>query len=190
MGRKQTTQTQLTTLPTPTDTQLIAKVLEPRGGSFLVALPSKETILVILPKKFQKVIWVKRGNFVIIDRFDLTATKIEGEIAQVLFTDHIKYLRSLNIWPTEFDDKDIETNGDSDADEREEEWDPMNPPYEGSESEEEEEEEGDLLGNTGMTVAETDNAEENDERNLEGSPGSQVDASRATTTLDSIPNTR
>ncbi|KAH6561373.1 hypothetical protein BASA60_011516 [Batrachochytrium salamandrivorans] len=161
MGRRRTQQTALEQQPEPTDEQLIAKVLEVRGGGLYnvaVALPAAlaDTInttdmsaksseksgfastatltqglssdaavvtaidmaslgtpcvdfpcalqmLVLLPSKFQKLIWIKTGSFVIISITAHSKTKVKGEIAHVLFPDNIKYLKSVSKWPAVFD---------------------------------------------------------------------------------------
>ncbi|KNC98233.1 uncharacterized protein SPPG_06633 [Spizellomyces punctatus DAOM BR117] len=109
MGRKQTTQHVLEELPVPGDGQCVAKVVENRGGgNYVVQVPAEvnwtdePTLLVSLPSKFRKLIWVKRGSFVIIQREE-GKTKIAGEIVHVLFLDHIKHLKAQGIWPAEFE---------------------------------------------------------------------------------------
>ncbi|TPX70829.1 hypothetical protein SpCBS45565_g01484 [Spizellomyces sp. 'palustris'] len=128
MGRKQTTQHVLEELPVPGDGQCVAKVIENRGGgNYVVQVPAEvkrtdePTLLVSLPSKFRKLIWVKRGSFVIIQKEEGT-TKIAGEIVHVLFLDHIKHLKTEGLWPVEFESnppsaKDGEESDESDDEE-------------------------------------------------------------------------
>ncbi|KAJ3044216.1 putative RNA-binding protein eif1ad [Rhizophlyctis rosea] len=109
MGRKQTARQVLTELPVPTETQQVAKVLETRGGGLYEveyydspAGRDPQKCLVSLPSKFRKLIWVKRGSYVIFEVLE-AKTKIAGEIVHVLFPEHIKNLRNQGLWPTQFD---------------------------------------------------------------------------------------
>lgn len=64
MGRKQTARSVLEDLPTLGEDQHVAKIIENRGGSYEVQVPSFEgPLLVSMPSKFVKLIWVKRGVF-------------------------------------------------------------------------------------------------------------------------------
>jgi len=59
----------LTNLPVPGETEKIARVTELRGSNICeVEIPEGEKFLVQLPTKFRKTVWVKRGNYVIINR--------------------------------------------------------------------------------------------------------------------------
>ncbi|KAI8923484.1 hypothetical protein BC831DRAFT_470864, partial [Entophlyctis helioformis] len=127
MGRRRTTQAALQSNPEPAGTQCIGKVLEIRGGGlYVVAVPSTDavasaaapapsdpasasqppagttTLLVSMPSKFQKLIWVKKSNFVIIEPIADSTTKVKGEILHILFADNIKYLQSIGKWPAVF----------------------------------------------------------------------------------------
>ncbi|RKO83275.1 hypothetical protein BDK51DRAFT_25732, partial [Blyttiomyces helicus] len=109
MGRKDTTRKVLTDLPVPVpaERQYLAKVLEPRGGGLHEVNvrgdeAPEDPVLVSLPSKFRKLIWVKRGSFVIVQLTPST-TKIAGEILHVLFPEHIKHIKSISMWPPEFD---------------------------------------------------------------------------------------
>ncbi|KAJ3292962.1 putative RNA-binding protein eif1ad [Borealophlyctis nickersoniae] len=158
MGRRSTAQAVLTDLPTPTPSQCIARVLEPRGGGVHeIYVPASETrpdsitTLASLPTKFRKLIWVKRGNYVIAELID-TKSKIGAEIVHVLFPEHIKNLKRLGLWPKEFEEEsapagggkdeaggDAGDDGSEDGDEDEDDdlfENPNRRPYEDSESDE------------------------------------------------------
>ncbi|KAI9017735.1 putative RNA-binding protein EIF1AD-like protein [Gaertneriomyces semiglobifer] len=112
MGRK-TTQQVLQSHPVPTNpAQYIAKVIENRGTSHEVVLSrdrAGEKVLVSLPTRFRKSIWIKKGNYAIIEIDSQPTTKIVGEIVHVLLPDNVKYLKSENLWPEEFLDAPDDT---------------------------------------------------------------------------------
>ncbi|KAJ3415097.1 hypothetical protein HDV05_005505 [Chytridiales sp. JEL 0842] len=60
-------------------------------------------ILVEMPPKFRKVIWVKLGNYVLIE-FAPVSSKVIGEIQHVFRPEHIKDLKAQKLWPQEFED--------------------------------------------------------------------------------------
>lgn len=75
---------------------------------------SPEVLLVAMPKKFQNLIWIRKGSFVIVQKQQQTCTpdalvpdaegasnkKIFGEICHVLGKKQIEYLKQQNQWPT------------------------------------------------------------------------------------------
>ncbi|OMJ14898.1 putative RNA-binding protein EIF1AD [Smittium culicis] len=68
--------------------------------------------LAFLPPKFRKVVYVKRGNYVIVDLSLIRSDKVGGEIVQVLFPENIKRLKSEGKWPEEFlDSAEIQNTG-------------------------------------------------------------------------------
>ena len=64
MGRKQkTTNNLLKSIPLPTETQKISKVLNWRGKNlFEIQFSDGSITLCTLPPKFRNLIWVKRGK--------------------------------------------------------------------------------------------------------------------------------
>ncbi len=54
--------------------------------------------LVSLPSKFQRLIWVRRGTFVIVEPDRETKAKIRGEIVHILLPQDIKELKGLGKW--------------------------------------------------------------------------------------------
>ena len=70
--------------------------------------PSGVTELTLLPKKFHKLIWVKRGEFVIVRKeldakAEAEAFKVKSVIQHVLSREQIKHLQKQNLWPIEFE---------------------------------------------------------------------------------------
>ncbi|KAF4105073.1 probable RNA-binding protein EIF1AD [Onychostoma macrolepis] len=87
---------------TPTEDQHIMRVLGSNGNNLHEAVSgSGERFLVSMPTKFRKNIWIKRGDFVIIDPIK-EGGKVKGEINFILYRDHIQYLRKLGVWPEGF----------------------------------------------------------------------------------------
>ncbi|XP_026991117.2 probable RNA-binding protein EIF1AD [Tachysurus fulvidraco] len=88
---------------TPNEKQQIMKISGTNGNNLHKAVTeSGESFLLSMPKKFRKIFWIKRGDFVIVDPIE-EGDKVKGEISFILYTDHIHYLRKLGIWPKEFE---------------------------------------------------------------------------------------
>lgn len=78
----------------------IGKILQNRGGNIFdvqISTNSEENIMVKLPSKFHKVVWVKVRDYVIVEE---CSSKDEIPLIKyVLNRDHIKYLKKTNKWP-------------------------------------------------------------------------------------------
>lgn len=97
-------------------TDSYAKVTESRGkGQFLVALPGTETgLLVYMPPKFRNALWIRRGSFVIVRRYEAE----KGELLHVLSQEQIKEIKKEGKWPQEFTNEFIfEESAESDNNE-------------------------------------------------------------------------
>ncbi|KAJ1950296.1 hypothetical protein DL89DRAFT_269576 [Linderina pennispora] len=122
MGRgKYTAQEALETLPEPTPTCPVARVLGPRGQhlheiAVLQSLTTPEinqrlnptssawfTTLAQLPPKYRSVVWVKRGSFVLANLSEQFTDKVGGEIAQVLMAEQVKHLKQTGQWPDQYE---------------------------------------------------------------------------------------
>ncbi|XP_030595401.1 putative RNA-binding protein EIF1AD [Archocentrus centrarchus] len=87
---------------TPTENQQIVKVTGSRGNNLHdVVTAQGETFLVSMPTKFRKNIWIKRGDYVIVDPIE-EGEKVKAEISFILYKDHIQYLQKQNLWPEGF----------------------------------------------------------------------------------------
>lgn len=64
--------------------------------------------LVSMPTKFRKNVWVKRGDFVIVEPID-EGDKVKAEIVRILTAQHIKEFKKMDIWPEKFLAKDSHT---------------------------------------------------------------------------------
>jgi len=111
-SRKRITSTALTSLPLPSEEEKVARVTELRGANICeVELSDGERILVQVPNRFRKLVWIKRGNFLIINRpnnWDNINYKVRAMVLHVLFPDQIKNIKKEGLWPNEFQDAPIE----------------------------------------------------------------------------------
>ncbi|KAJ0172785.1 hypothetical protein K1T71_011924 [Dendrolimus kikuchii] len=88
----------------PKDNQSIVRVLKSRGNNLHeVVTPSGEEYLVSMPTKFRKNIWVKRGDFILVEPIT-EGDKVKAEIVKIMNKDSIKYYKENKLWPEEFDD--------------------------------------------------------------------------------------
>jgi probable RNA-binding protein EIF1AD len=70
-----------------------------------------------MPVKFRKSVWTKRGDFVVIEPIE-EGNKVKAEIVQILNKDNIRYYKSKNIWPKEFEVEVEEVIKDKDGNDR------------------------------------------------------------------------
>ncbi|CAL8264196.1 unnamed protein product [Lota lota] len=100
--RKHVVQEVLGEYVNPTENQQIVKVIGSRGNNLHEAVTAKgETFLVSMPNKFRKNIWIKRGDYVIVDPIE-EGEKVKAEISVILYKDHIRHLQRLQLWPGGF----------------------------------------------------------------------------------------
>lgn len=66
-----------------------------------------------MPTKFRKNIWVKRGDYVLVEPI-AEGDKVKAEIVKIMNKDSIKYYKENNVWPKEFEDSKKESNVDDD----------------------------------------------------------------------------
>lgn len=93
-----------------------AKIIESRGkGQFLVSLPSRntkdtnsaaaldgtdtDTILIYMPPRFRNALWIRRGSFVIIRKYD---DQSHAELLHILTPPQVKEIRKAGGWPGDF----------------------------------------------------------------------------------------
>lgn len=71
-------------LSVPTDSQRIVQIVKPRGSClYEVVDPTEERYLVSMPNRYRKMIWIKRGDYVLTDLIK-EGRKVKGEIVQRL----------------------------------------------------------------------------------------------------------
>ncbi|XP_047121308.1 probable RNA-binding protein EIF1AD [Schistocerca piceifrons] len=87
----------------PTEEQSIVQVLAGRGNNLhLVAPASGEPFLASMPTKFRRNVWIKRGDYLLVEPIP-EGDKVKAEIVTIVTRDHEKFYRELGIWPPEFD---------------------------------------------------------------------------------------
>ncbi|XP_023026046.2 probable RNA-binding protein EIF1AD [Leptinotarsa decemlineata] len=58
-----------------------------------------------MPTKFRKNVWIKRGDFVLVQPIE-EGDKVKAEMVRILTKEHIKQFKKDNVWPKEFDNSD------------------------------------------------------------------------------------
>lgn len=93
----------------PTPDQQIVKVLSSRGNNLHeVEAPDNTTFLVSMPTKFRKNVWVKRGDFVLVEPIK-EGDKVKAEMVRVLTPEHVRCFKKDGVWPSAF--RDDKSNG-------------------------------------------------------------------------------
>eukprot|EP00897_Mesotaenium_endlicherianum_P006689 jgi/Mesen1/6048/ME000308S05242 len=95
----------------PKEGEVIMRVVAPRGSN-LIEVEDVEglTTLAILPNKFHKLLWLKRGNYVVVEgggreEAEKAGSRVTGTITRVLYPDQIRSLQKASAWPAAFDAK-------------------------------------------------------------------------------------
>ncbi|KAK4003944.1 hypothetical protein OUZ56_005689 [Daphnia magna] len=110
----------------PAENQKIVKVLGGKGNNLHeVETAEGEKYLVSMPTKFRKNVWIKRGDYVLIQPIQ-EGEKVKAEILAILYGSQIKYIQSQEKWPKEFvlpaitdvnpDISTVDTDGSSKSD--------------------------------------------------------------------------
>lgn len=98
----------------PGENQQIVKVISSRGNNLHeVKTADDTTFLASMPTKFRKNMWVKRGDFVLVEPIE-EGDKVKAEMVRVLTSDHIKYFKQDGVWPAAFDDPKEKKKDDDD----------------------------------------------------------------------------
>ncbi|CAG0878644.1 unnamed protein product [Darwinula stevensoni] len=81
---------------------LRVQVVGGRGNNLHeVEAPDGSLFLVSMPPKFRKNVWIKRGDFVVVEPIP-EGDKVKAEITNILYKDQIKHIQEEGLWPTEF----------------------------------------------------------------------------------------
>ena len=91
--------------------ETLARVVAPRGGNLMEVLCADGAEgLAMLPTKFRKLIWVKRGDMVIvsgasgdIETHEGASAAVKYMVIHVLYEDQIKHIKKEGLWPDRFD---------------------------------------------------------------------------------------
>lgn len=91
----------------PTGNQQIVKVIASRGNNLHEAVTAQgEAFLVSMPTKFRKNLWIKRGDYVIVDPIE-EGEKVKAEISFILYRDNIQNLQKRQLWPDGFTEEPV-----------------------------------------------------------------------------------
>lgn len=87
----------------PASNQQIVRILSSRGNNLheVEGSDNDEKFLVSMPTKFRKNVWVKRGDFIIVEPIE-EGDKVKAEIIRILTPQHIKEFTKDGIWPPKF----------------------------------------------------------------------------------------
>ncbi|XP_045180073.1 probable RNA-binding protein EIF1AD isoform X2 [Mercenaria mercenaria] len=97
----------------PEGNQQIVRISAGRGNNLHeVETENNEKFLVSMPTKFRKNVWIKRGDFVIIEPID-EGDKVKAEIVYILYKDQVKYIKEEGKWPAGFSDDSDNKNSNS-----------------------------------------------------------------------------
>ncbi|CAH0050258.1 unnamed protein product [Clonostachys solani] len=94
--------------------QYIVRVVKPEGNNlYACELANKKPIILELAQRFRNTIWIKRGGFVVAERYptETEETRADGEIINVVRDE--KLWRKQSYWPEEFPKTSSYNNGDS-----------------------------------------------------------------------------
>lgn len=101
-----------------------------------------------MPTRYRRNVWIKRGDYVVIEKIE-EGVKVQGEIARILYKDHVEQLKKDGIWPEAFTENIEETKEKSDSQDEDSDGDLFvntnrrQPVVEQSDSSSEEDSEGD-----------------------------------------------
>jgi len=130
----------------PEGGQIIVKVVAGRGNNLHeVEDHTGVAFLVSMPNKFRKNVWIKRGDFVVVNPIE-EGDKVKAEICTILYKEQIKYIKAEKLWPAGFEKavdaadmsklkiKEVNSNSEEDSDDESDLFQNTNRPvYEESE---------------------------------------------------------
>lgn len=94
----------------PTENQHIVKIIASRGNNLHeVESADGDQYLVSMPTKFRKNVWIKRGDFVLVEPIK-EGDKVKAEIVRMLTPEHIRVFTEEKIWPEKFTKQKVERN--------------------------------------------------------------------------------
>ncbi|KFG81641.1 hypothetical protein MANI_019374 [Metarhizium anisopliae] len=96
--------------------QSVVRVVKPQGNNlYTCELPNRKTVLLELAQRFRNTIWIKRGGYVLGERYEQGSedTRADGEIVNVVRDE--KLWRKQPYWPEEFtkNNRDLSDEDDS-----------------------------------------------------------------------------
>jgi len=134
----------------PQAPQRIVKVMAGRGNNLHeVVTDEGEKFLASMPTKFRKNVWVKRGDFVVVEPIS-EGDKVKAEIVSILYKEQIKYIKQEGHWPQSFLDKKAAGAGDDGEDDLFVNTNRVQVTYDESEDEESDEDESECSGDNSV----------------------------------------
>lgn len=108
--RKGVTNEVLNGTPVPEEGELVVQVKGSRGGNVIEIVCEDGTEgLATLPTKFRKLVWVKRGDYLIVSGADADievsngkSAAIQYRVAHVLYKDQMRHIKAKGLWPEGF----------------------------------------------------------------------------------------
>jgi len=105
--RKYLKNTALSDLPEPKDGEEIVKAIALPGGNIVEVDCGNggSTYIASIPAKFNKMIWISKGTFMIVrkaEQNETASSRVVGLVTSVLFEDQIKHLKERGLWPAAF----------------------------------------------------------------------------------------
>ncbi|XP_033927569.1 probable RNA-binding protein EIF1AD isoform X2 [Melopsittacus undulatus] len=86
----------------PAPRQRVVRVLGTPGNNLHeVETPEGMRFLASMPPRFRRHIWIKRGDFLLVDPIEEGA-KVKAEISLVLLPPHVRFLQRQGLWPEAF----------------------------------------------------------------------------------------
>uniref|UniRef100_A0A0D6QTM6 S1-like domain-containing protein n=1 Tax=Araucaria cunninghamii TaxID=56994 RepID=A0A0D6QTM6_ARACU len=107
-GRKNLKKEALQGCPEPQEGQLIMQVVSLRGSNLIEVMDSMDSkTLAMLPAKFHKSLWIKRGSYVLVEgsnreKASEAGSKVTCMIVHVLFDEQVRTLQKSCYWPEGF----------------------------------------------------------------------------------------
>uniref|UniRef100_A0A182SRP8 Probable RNA-binding protein EIF1AD n=1 Tax=Anopheles maculatus TaxID=74869 RepID=A0A182SRP8_9DIPT len=102
----------------PKENQQIVRIVASRGNNLHeveTAQDGEERFLVSMPVKFRKNVWIKRGDYVLVEPIE-EGNKVKAEICRILTPEHVKVFEKEGVWPRKFSKKrDLEEDLDEDG---------------------------------------------------------------------------
>ncbi|EFY92473.1 hypothetical protein MAC_01439 [Metarhizium acridum CQMa 102] len=96
--------------------QSVVRVVKPQGNNlYTCELPNRKTVLLELAQRFRNTIWIKRGGYVLGERYEEGSgdTRADGEIVNVVRDE--KLWRKQPYWPKEFTKNTYDLSDEDDS---------------------------------------------------------------------------
>ncbi|XP_046351355.1 probable RNA-binding protein EIF1AD [Haliotis rufescens] len=96
----------------PEGDQEIVRVTASRGNNLHeVETAQSNRYLVSMPTRFRKNVWIKRGDFVLVEPI-AEGDKVRAEILSILYKDQIKHIKDEGLWPPAFEERTTQGKND------------------------------------------------------------------------------